>query len=84
MLQPFDRLFNAWSPVCLQEISQKEFSWTKQWYPVASVFDLHDSRPHAVMLMGACQPMRKACTSDRSQLCHSKHGIASPPAARHE
>eukprot|EP00891_Asterochloris_glomerata_P003758 jgi/Astpho2/3758/fgenesh1_pg.00060_%23_58_t len=37
---------------CQAEAAQNQFSWTKQWYPVASTFDLDDSRPHAVMLMG--------------------------------
>lgn len=29
-----------------------QFSWTKQWYPIAAVQDLDPTRPHAEMLLG--------------------------------
>ena len=29
-----------------------QFSWTRQWYPLAAVDDLDDTRPHAAQLLG--------------------------------
>lgn len=29
-----------------------QFSWTRQWYPLAAVDDLDEMRPHAAQLLG--------------------------------
>lgn len=44
---------NAQEPGTLGESLQTDqYSWTKQWYPLAAVKDLDPSRPHAEMLLG--------------------------------
>lgn len=34
------------------DASQKRYSWTKQWYPVALARDLETHKPNAIKLLG--------------------------------
>jgi hypothetical protein len=36
----------------LQLLLQAPFAWTKQWYPVGSLLELEEGRPHQVTVLG--------------------------------
>lgn len=50
--RPACNLLTQQLSVGLQEPAQAQFDWAKQWYPLASTYDLDPERPHAAMLLG--------------------------------
>ena len=50
--RPACTLLKGFLSAGLQQPAQAQLNWAKQWYPLASTYDLDPERPHAAMLLG--------------------------------